>query len=94
MDPKQNQPTGERMAREAPPEPTPNQTPEEPTKHSKAPTRKVASFTAGGALGGHVAVIAAYHLPTLPPEVIGAYTALLVLLVGGLVAYLVPPERT
>ncbi len=64
----------------------------ESQKPSKVPRRKVLGAGAGGGLGGNLAVIIAYHFPTLPEIVVAAYTSLLVtgLAVGA--AYLIPEK--
>jgi hypothetical protein len=61
-------------------------------KPSKVPKKKVAAAGVGGGLGGNVAVILAFHLPDLPPEVVAAYTALLVTILALLSAYLTPEK--
>lgn len=63
---------------------------ESPVTPAKAPQRKVVAAGAGVGLGGNIAVILAYHLPTVPPEVTAAYTAVLLAVLATLFAYLVP----
>lgn len=65
---------------------------EPPVSPSGAPKRKVLASAVGAGLGGNISVILTFHLPTMPPEVVAAYTSVLIALLGMVFAYLVPAE--
>lgn len=61
--------------------------------NDKTPTKKVTAFTAGGGIGGHLAIILAYFFPSMSAEVIVSASTLIVLVAGGLLAYFIKPEQ-
>lgn len=62
----------------------------DPHAPSLAPRRKILAGTGGSSVGSLIAVVLAYHLPDAPPEVVVAYSGLLIVGSGFLLSYFVP----
>ncbi len=60
---------------------------------SLVPQPKVFAGVSGGSVAALVAVVIAHQFPDTPPEVITAYSSLLIIALSFAMAYLVPNDR-